>query len=89
MRPRATLLAGVLAALLAGTGGVVPRMRARREPKECPVPWEEPEPAPAQLQVRVVTLNAWGLLGVSRRRHERMGALAAWLRRCERCLTSL
>lgn len=33
-------------------------------------------------RLRVVTLNAWGLWLVSRRRAERMAALAAWLRRC-------
>ncbi len=33
-------------------------------------------------QLSVLTLNAWGLWVVSRRRQERMAALADFLRRC-------
>lgn len=35
----------------------------------------------SSAQLRVVTLNTWGLWLVSRRREERMAALADWLRR--------
>lgn len=34
------------------------------------------------MQLRVLTLNTWGLWLVSRRRADRMAALAAFLRRC-------
>ena len=73
-----------------GPGG----MRRRRRLPPCRRPRQPPTPAPraaaapittmdqrhGSLRLRVVTLNTWGLWLVSRRRAERMVALAAWLR---------
>ncbi|PRW50999.1 neutral sphingomyelinase [Chlorella sorokiniana] len=61
----------------------LPRLPANAAPRECPAAGADMGSHDGRLRLRVVTLNTWGLWLVSRRRTERMAALADWLRSAE------